>query len=286
MPEKRFVPVHVSLSDALKGPMGHRELNLGTSALPDEIEFVMVPHLGIRIPAVVGLRTVLRDKCDGIFVHHDKWQVTISPNDDQLLRRLLGREKGELQEGEGSVRYDAVDALRAAHVQLSSLAPPCFTSLQICFAFNRRGTPTVEWKTSSIDYDVRERARILLANEVIRAGWLFGKPKFLGIRIGKDELPVPEVPKDEWLTQNRHGIEEVVFNSFVPVLQSLWRAEFAEGSQAVQLSRAGYALEAIGRTQIGTESLHELVDDRRARLTSLTYLGDTDDSDDPKIHEV
>ncbi len=274
MAERKYVPVHVSLGDALKGPMLRRELNLGTTDLPEGIDFVRLPDLGI-IPAVVGLRTELDVRADEIFEPQDKWRVVVSPNDSQLLKRLLGREKGELKREGFGVRYDLVDALRVAHVRLSYLAPPSQTIIQICFAFLRDGKPVVEWKASSIGHLIRERNRVLLENEVIRAGNMFGHWKFLWWQIGKPELPVPSVPDtDEWLNDYHVDVENIVRTNFVPVLQSLWRAEFAEGTQATQLSRAGYKLEAIGRTQIGAGSLSELVKERRARLTSLTFLGD------------
>ncbi|MBI2475135.1 hypothetical protein HYV69_01785 [Candidatus Uhrbacteria bacterium] len=274
MEERRFVPVHVSLVDALKGPLVSRELNIFTDDLPDGIDLVNLVHIGL-IPAVVGFRTELLLRYDGMFEHQDKWRVVFSPNDEQLLKRLLGREKGELKREVEGVRYDLVDALRVAHVQLSSLRPPTQTTLQICFAFLRDGTPSVEWKASTIAHLVRERDRIILENEVIRAGNLFGHWKFLWWKIGQPLLPIPDVPaKDEWLETHHEEVEKIVQDNFVPVLQSLWRAEFAEGNQSKQLRLSGYKLDAIGQTKIGSGSLSEIVKDRRERLTSLTFLGD------------
>ena len=276
MTEKRFVPVHVSLGDALKGPMVRRELNLGTGNLPDGVDLVSIPSIGI-IPAVVGFRTELLVRAEEIFEPNDKWRVVFSPNDQQLLRRLLGREKGEMKGDVNGVRYDLVNALRVAHVQLSSLSPPSQTVLQICFAFLRDSKPVVEWKASTIGHLVRERERILMEKQVIQAGNLLGCWKFLWWQIGKPLRPIPKVPQiDEWLETNRSEIERVVREYFVPVLRSLWRAEFATGSQAEQLDRSGFKLSAIGQTRIGAESLKELVEDRRAHLTSLTFLKEED----------
>jgi len=272
MADKRFVPVHVSLGDALKGPMVRRELKLGTGNLPDGIDLVSIPDIGM-IPAVVGFRSELLVRADDMFEHQDKWRVVFSPNDQQLLKRLLGREKGELKREINGVRYDLVDALRVAHVQLSHLRPPSQTVLQICFAFLRDSTPVVEWKASTIGHLIRERDRVLQENQVIQAGNLFGCWKFLWWQIGKPLFSIPIVPKnDEWIEVNHSEVERVVREYFVPVLRSLWRAEFASGSQATQLGRAGYKLDAIGQTRIGAESLKELVRDRRESLTSLTFL--------------
>lgn len=287
MPDKTFVPVRVSLRDAMKSPTGHRELNLGIGDLPKGVDFVSLPHLGIVVPAVVGLRTDLVDRHNPVFSEYDRWRVTVSPHDDQLLRRLLGREKGELTEEDG-VRYDIVQALRVAHVQLSALSPPFLTRLQICFAFMQDGTPVVEWKASSIDHLRRERDKVVKQNEVIRAGNIFGSRKILWWQIGTPEKPLPEVPeKDEWLEANRPLIEMVVFAHFVRIMQSLWKAEFADGAQEKQLKMSGYNLGVIGKTHIGAGSLREVIADRRASLTSLTYLGaGSDPEDEDPIREL
>lgn len=270
MATTQMVPVtHVSLSDALQSPMGQKSVRLRPDDLPEGISIVRVPGVG-RIPAVVALRTTLEAQ------HHTpgtlpvyQWKVVISPHEENLLRRLFGRTRGELNEA--GVRYEIVPQLRLVHNELSLLQPPQGTVLQITFAFNKQGDPQIEWFASSIETASRAHREAQNKNQLaIEKAWPFGwlvRWRKIGL------LEVPEIPeKDLWLAENQDELERIVRTLFSSVMESLWRATFMEGDVNAQLKAEGYELGGVGHTRIGVQGLGTIVRDRRGRLTHLTQL--------------
>lgn len=270
MATTQIVPVtHVSLSDALQGPMGQKAVRLRPDDLPEGISIVRVPGVG-RIPAVVALRTTLD-------AHHQtpgippvyQWKVVISPHEENLLRRLFGRTRGELDEA--GVRYEIVPRLRLAHNELSLLQPPQGTVLQVTFAFDKQGDPQIEWFASSIEASRRAHREALNKNQlVVENAWPFGW-LVTWRKIGLvDVPPIPE--NDLWVTESQDELARIVSTGFLPTMESLWRATFMEGDVGAQLKAEGYELGGVGRTRIGLSGLGTIVRDRRGRLTHLTQL--------------
>lgn len=270
--------VKVSLSDALKEVMARRELQFKKEDLPPGVEMVQLSRGERPIPAVVGIRSDLR-QCEDVGVRQlHRWRLVVSPYNERLLLRLLGRTKGDLSSA-GSVRYEIEQALQLAHLQVSMLdpSPPVHFVLKIFTAFEPTGAPIIEWEASSLETLRTDRERILRENAIVRANaWPFGRPINFGIlRWGKGTIKhVPELPeRDTYVEQVQDDLQTIINQSFAPALQSLWRAVFADGDSAEQLSHKGFDMMRIGKTQLGQESLARLVKDRRGRLTHMTLIG-------------
>lgn len=262
MPTKMIPRVVLSLHGVLGGPQGQQRIKFDLEE--SEVAQVFIPGLG-RVPAIVALRLVL-EKVDP---HSQYWELVVAPYEPKLLTRLLGQPDGRLN----GVSYQVTATLKEAIKVVSVTEPPEGTVLQATFAFTKNGHPRWDWHISSIEsaerrHDAAHRHNALMLAGSFGYGWLRSLT-------GWGLVPVPPKPtNDPWVKEYRHeigtGIEEHLFT----VLQSLWKAAFGEGDAAAELKAGGYAMDTIGRTQLGNEGLREVFARARDhRMTVITKLG-------------
>ncbi len=303
----------VSFSPQLKGEQGRKEIKPDLDlARRHKIATVRMSS-GFEIPAAIGLRTTFNKVPPSIIGMDDRWrwQVIISPFDEPLLRRLhakrekrdvAGRVKFDPLEAplpeSVEARFDALEAIRKAHEGLHPLRATEGTYLEITFAIARDLGRVCYWRASSTDALRKQAARAL--NHNLREGvkyeaahWPFSGPFVLMGRqvypwarvVEPDLLDVPVIPDDDpWEGGGAHeeAIDDIVAIEFQPVLESLWKAAFAqdgdggrEGKVAAQLRRQGYPLERLEATRIGVGPLKELMQANR-KAGNLTMLGAPD----------
>ncbi|MBI4438063.1 hypothetical protein HY631_03890 [Candidatus Uhrbacteria bacterium] len=314
MPHASKPAVHtaeVSIRDQLEGVQSRREIKPDLAlAREKDIAIVQMPS-GMHIPAAVGLRTTVTDQTPSLSRITDHWHVTISPYDTALLRRLYAQRHPRDAIGNVVIgvfdapmpqaleaRYDAVEAIRNAHKSLSVLAPPKGTTLEITFAFTRDLVRVYSYRASSTEllrklvaqiahHNAREREKYEAAHWPLKGPLhVFGSRLYPWWAVPPLDLwDVPAVPEvDPWEPGGAHEnkLVDVVVLEFLPIMESLWKAAFAqdgergtEGKIAAQLRREGYLLDRLETTRVGVGALRDLVRANR-HPGNLTQLGSPD----------
>ncbi len=301
---------HLSIRDQISGARKRLEFKPNVAFAQQQgiglVEFVP----GIKMPAAIGIRTtVLQQKeVDGRLV--DKWNLTLAPFTGALLRRLYAAHNPRSAQAQTTsgiydapvpmsleVSYDAVDALKVAHQALSDLLPPRVgTSVEMTYAITHSLSRVVAFHASSTElarkgaqeanrHNARETAKWKAAH------WPANGPlNIFGIRLypwwGVEEVnlwPVPEVVmgRDPWEPDGSVYtlVGDVVAKHFAPVMESLWKAVFAqdgedcgEGKVAHSLRRQGYELDSLESTRMGYGPLRELMGQHRSSR-DVTMLG-------------
>lgn len=301
----------VSLRDQLTGQQGRKEIRPDFElARKHNIAIVRLAN-GFDVPAAIGLRTTVTKQTVSLTRVTDHWHVTISPFDEALLRRLHAKRNPRNREGKESVdildaplpgafeaRYDAVERIKKAHEPLCDLCPTEWTVIDVTLAITRDLARVPSFQASSTNLLRQQVTRAfnhnLRANQKFAAAhWPFSGPvSLMGYRLYPwwdvelihlmNEPLIPEY--DPWESGGEHleRLGEVVAHEFLPVLESLWKAVFAQdgdrggaGKVAAQLRSAGYQLDNLEATRIGIGPLRELMQANR-KLGNLTMMGSPD----------
>lgn len=300
----------VSLRDQLEEGARRRETKPDLEfASSQGIALVSLWRGGARVPAAIGLRTTVcaqsRHEDDDVLTDH--WRITVSPDSVGMRSRLFAERSARSVSTERSrndpkdapdaamfeVRYDMMEALKEAHSELSKLDPPRVgTCVEMTFAITRSLGRVFAFKSSSTEIPRKARDQAIIHNmravDLWRAlHWPFAGPiKVFGMQIYPfRRFPNPElceledVPdSDPWEPDGSLYplVADIVANRFEQALESLWKATFAQDKHiALQLRAAGYNLDNLEATRMGTSSLSELL--RRGRLEgNLTMLGSCD----------
>ncbi len=301
----KHVP-HVSIRDQLTGTARRKEIQPDLAfARSQNIALVELTPGGLRVPAAIGLRTTLTGITPTASRTTYDWHVTLTPFTDGLLRRLFAERNKTMMAAADvpvpewvSARYDAVRAIDEAHQPLSDLQPEHIgTHLEMVFAIRADLTRSMAYSASEIEAIQREHVRATGMNEVKRRAharaqdlwqakhvFLFGRqlwPMFKKIPVPDVPTlrPVPEVPAlDRWVHGAEHylALGDTVARDFAPVLESLWKATFAQDEYiSAQLSRAGYKLSQLDSTRMGFEPLRQLMAGYRNE-EHMTMLGSPD----------
>ncbi len=273
---------HVSFSDQMTDPMSRRkEVGLSQGAINElqqaEVPMVSMTPRGEAQYAVVGLRTSLVGRRPTA----EQWRLIIDPFNVELTKRLLDVPSGTIVEGVGPAHAstDAMEALTAAHDQIRQIGQPepgIGTVIRVWVGFTLEGKPWTRLEASSLSavkrehaHAVRENARRMEAAKVYlpwtkRVLWSWPY----------DRLVVPDVPKsDVWMALNGDNLAQLIQLSFVPVLQSLWKAAFATGFPAENLREQGMPMTEIGKTVVTGKPLKELVMKNSGRLNRTMFEG-------------
>jgi hypothetical protein len=306
-PEANVMHVpHVSIRDQLTGASRRKEIQPDLAfARSQNIALVELTPGGPRVPAAIGLRTTLTGITPTASRTTYDWHVTLTPFTDGLLRRLFAeRNKTVMAPADvpipmsASARYDAVNAIDEAHKPLCDLKPEHIgTHLEMVFAIRADLTRSMAYSASEIEAIRREYARATGFNEVKRRThsraqelwqakhiFMFGRqlwPMFRTIPVPEVPTlkPVPEIPAlDRWTHDAEHylALGDVVARDFAPVLESLWKATFAQDKYiSAQLRQAGYRLGLLDATRMGFEPLRELMAGYRSE-EHMTMLGSMD----------
>ncbi|NQV89219.1 MAG: hypothetical protein HQ488_02765 [Parcubacteria group bacterium] len=312
-PDTEVTVLHVarvSIRDQLTSTARRKEVQPDFDfASSQNIALVELTTGGQRVPAAVGLRTTLTGVTPTATRTTYSWHVTLSPFTDGLLRRLFAERNKTAMAPEDaplpdlvSARYDAVAAIDAAHKPLCELRPEHIgTHLQMVFAIRDDLTRCMAYSASEIAAIKRAHDRANRLNDVKRRTharaqelwqanhiFMFGRqlwPMFKKIPVPDVPTlrPVPEIPAlDRWTHDAEHymTLGDVVARDFAPVLESLWKATFAQDDYiAAQLGRAGYKLGQLDATRMGFEPLRQLMEGYRDGR-HMTMVGSMDLLDD------
>ncbi len=264
MATKMIPRVVLSLQALLTGPQGQARIKFSFNE--EEFPRVRIPELGLDpIPILVAIRLVLTKIVDNA----QNWELSVAPFEPRLLTRLLGRPSGRLDD----VSYQVTKLLKEALKVISILEPPEGTVIQATFTYTRNGEPRWDWYVSTTEPALRRHEVAQRRNELTLAnsfgfGWLRR-----AIAWGLVEVP-PMPGEDLWMLEHRSEFESNGAEYLFTVLQSLWKATFAEGPAAAELMAEGYAMQRIGTTQLGHQGLRQVMAGARdRRLTSITQLG-------------
>lgn len=295
---------HVSIREMLTEDQGRQEIRPDLE-LAKNHGIGLVRVSGRRVPAAIGLRTTVSLQYEDHGQIVDNWHVTIAPLTPSANQRLFaGHHQKEKGGGASDVpvcdfmesRYDMVSALRRAHEKLSELEPPREgTTVVVTYAISTTLARVISFSSSSTQLPRRNRDLALQRNarEMLRwknAHWPFGGPiKVFGLKlypwVSVDEpkvWPVPSVPDglDPWEPDGHvySRVGDVVASFFAPIMESLWKAAFAqdgpdgtEGPIAQSLKKQGYDLDALEATRMGHGPLREMMRKYR-RAENLTML--------------
>lgn len=257
MPTAIIPHIVLLLKDFLSGAQAQRAIRINTSG--HKYPSVHLPEVGV-VPAVVAFRLELV-KIDG---HKQFWLPSATPYARNLLQRMFGDAVGDDTPMLGELKL----LLKAVGV----LEPPIGTVIQATFAFEKDGEAHWNWYVSTTEMASRRRQTALHHNELKVARAPIGTRWFVAWRkIGFVSLP-DEPGTDQWVAEHNHEVEESVRLHLLAVIQSLWKAVFANEDHArASLRVAGYDMDGIGRTHMGVEDLHQVVqaayDDRLRNIT-------------------
>ena len=307
---------HVSIRDQLTSAARRKEippdLNFAES---NNIATVTLAPGGQRVPAATGLRTTLTGVVPTATRTTYQWHVTLTPLTDGMLRRLFAERNDTIMAvedaplpGWASARYDAVGAIDAAHKPLCALRQGHIgTHLQMVFAVCKDLTRVVSYDSSETAAIRRTSKKATGLNDLRRRKyareeelWSAKHIFFLGRQfwpifktIPRPDLPtlrpVPVIPaEDRWVQGGEMFSElgDVVARDFAPVLESLWKATFAQDDHIrAQLVAAGYQLDRLEATRMGFQPLRELMQGFRndAHMTMLGGMDLLDDLSDEHI---
>ena len=301
---------HVSIRDQLTSAARRKEVPPDLDfAESNNIATVTVTPGGRRVPAATGLRTTLTGVTPTATRTTYQWHVTLTPYTDGMLRRLFAERNDTIMSPHDvpipasiSARYNAVGAIDAAHNPLCALRPEQIgTHLQMVFAIRKDLTRVMTFDASETAAIRRANEKAVGLNDIAcrkhrRAEELWGAqhifvlgrqlwPIFKTIpRPGLPTLrPVPEIPaEDRWVSGGEMYMDlgDVVARDFAPVLESLWKATFAQDDHIRrQLIAAGYQLDRLDATRMGFQPLRELMQGFR-NDAHMTMLGSMDLLDD------
>lgn len=255
---------------------------------------------GLRVPAAITLRTVVNQQIPVGDRIRDNWHVVIAPPDSENLRRRLFAETNttrmEAHEapvaGMVAASYDAVKALDKAHEGLSKLAPPREgTYVEMTLAITNRMGRVITFRPSSVEVIRRARGWAKHRNDLLMkrwnagqirmplTGWRLWPPPWENVLLPNLE-EVPEVPSsDPWEPGGKlyETIGDVVAESFLPIMESLWKAAFAQDPVvAAQLRNQGFNLDNIEATRLGIGTLRELMGRFRKGSDHMTMMAPPD----------
>lgn len=257
---------------------------------------------GLRVPAAVTLRTVVNQQVPVGDRIRDNWHVVIAPVDSENLRRRLFAERNATRVGALDVpipqmaeaSYDAVKALDKAHEGLSKLAPPREgTYVEMTLAITSRMGRVITFRPSSVEVLRRARGWAKHHNERAQARWSAahfpanGPVIVGGLRvwpwwhIDEPDFEVePEIPEvDAWEPGGDvyDKVGDVVAEGFLPIMESLWKAAFAQDPfVAGQLRDQGFNLDNIEATRLGIGPLRDLMSRFRKGSAHMTMMAPPD----------
>ncbi|GEM_PF-6332683 len=296
----------VSLRDLVEGAQSRPETILDFSMARDHrIALARITPGGSRTPAAITIRTIVvaQEVWEQRVV--DEWRVCIAPTDSEnLLRRLAAQRNPTIMgamdapvAGMHEASYDMQQALDEAHQALSRLSPPRVgTFVEMTLAYTAQMEPIITFRSSSIDALRRARGLAKVHNAREREMWEAGHAPFRGPRVCRipfvgtiriwpwvrveapDLVEEPEIPqRDPWGVDGElYGeIGRVVVEHFLQIMESLWKATFAQDPfVAAQLERQGYALSRLNATQLGLDSMQDLMERLRSSGQHMTLLGE------------
>ena len=191
-----------------------------------------------------------------------RWNVTLAPDHQRVRLRFLGEPP--------SVRSDVKIPLEEAVLYFSRMNPSIVgTYIDVYGGLNLKHEVFWFFEGSTLAARKRERQRIERENERISRRLFYlpkivnGIGKYLGLSkwwpAGMSDPP--SIPKfDVWVNWAAQSITRIVDVHVAPVLESLWRAAFAEGEAAKDLRRSGFNVELRDRTRFaGKADLGRLI---------------------------